>query len=103
MSKYPSSSPDPNGMSQRWKDVLNDAVKSGKIPGIPVSKLVNGVPTYPAAIELQRNESAVCSSYYGACRIEGNVYDAPDGVFGVGFAGAPSEVRFRIVNPDSAT
>lgn len=85
-------------MPQKWKDALNQAVKAGKIPAIPATKLVNGVPTYPAAIELHRNESSVCSSYYGTCRIQGNVYDAPDGVFGVGFAGAPSEVRFSSID-----
>ncbi|KAA1466513.1 glycoside hydrolase/deacetylase [Dentipellis sp. KUC8613] len=82
---YPTGTPDSKAMPQAWKDALNAAVQAGKIPGIAPSK-DNGDdnPTYQG----DPNGPDICSATY-KCRIDGDVWDAPDGVFGASFDDGP--------------
>lgn len=91
---YPAGPPatiDGNAIPAEWAAALNAAVASGTIPDIPVSTaLPNESPTYPG--QTGGNPPAgVCSATYG-CRIDGDIWDAPDGYFGVSFDDGPTDV-----------
>ncbi|TFY80616.1 hypothetical protein EWM64_g3396 [Hericium alpestre] len=82
---FPTNTPDANAMPQAWKDALAAAVKAGKIPNIAPSKdTPNQSPTYNG----DPNGLEICSATY-KCRIDGDVWDAPDGVFGASFDDGP--------------
>ncbi|OCH94080.1 carbohydrate esterase family 4 protein [Obba rivulosa] len=84
---YPPSSPDPDDLPQAWVDALNAAVSAGNIPDIPQSTMgSDGEPAYPGG--LSPTSSQVCSSTY-QCRTPGDIWDAPDGVFGASFDDGP--------------
>jgi chitin deacetylase len=89
---YPASTPDSNAMPQAWKDALNNAVQAGKIPNIapPVQTAANTVPVYASGVN--PNDPSVCSASYG-CRYSGDIYDAPQGVIGIGFDDGPLPVN----------
>lgn len=48
------------------------------------------MPTYPNGLD--PNGAQVCSATY-KCRNPGDVWDAPDGYFGINFDDGPTEVR----------
>ncbi|KAJ7591010.1 carbohydrate esterase family 4 protein [Mycena floridula] len=100
-SAYPVGTPDTSSLPKAWVDALNAAVAAGKIPDIPLSKSTSGsIPTYPSGFDPESRE--VCSSTY-QCRIEGQIWDAPDGCFGASFDDGPlpSTDNFRLFNLDS--
>ncbi|KAJ7215941.1 carbohydrate esterase family 4 protein [Mycena pura] len=84
----PPESPDPNAMPSEWLAALNDAVARKAIPAIPVatSHPDTGIPTYPAGFD--PNGPQVCSATYG-CRIDGDVWDAPNGHVALSFDDGP--------------
>ncbi|KAG5643946.1 hypothetical protein DXG03_009297 [Asterophora parasitica] len=87
---WPQSSPDVNQLPKQWVDALNDAVAAGKIPNIPQSHNTPGTnPIYPPGVN--PNGPEVCSATY-KCRIEGDVWDAPDGTFATAFDDGPTPV-----------
>jgi chitin deacetylase len=91
---YPAGIPDANAMPQAWKDALNNAVQAGKIPNIPPSVITPGaaLPTYG---NLNPTSPNVCSGAY-ACRVPGQIWDAPPGVIGIGFDDGPLPVSFTL-------
>lgn len=88
-SKYPQSSPDVSALPQEWTDALNAAVAAGKIPSYAPSTSTGGNPTY--ADGLDPTGSEVCSGTY-KCRIDGQIWDAPDGTVGISFDDGPVDV-----------
>ena len=74
-------------MPQAWTDALNAAVQAGKIPDLdPSSQSSPGAnPTYDGG---NPNDPSICSATY-QCRIAGQIWDAPDGVLGLGFDDGP--------------
>jgi chitin deacetylase len=78
-------------MPAAWTASLNAAIAAGAIPDIPPSTL-NAAGTTVYAGGLDPNGPAVCSATYG-CRIAGDVWDAPDGVYALGFDDGPLPVR----------
>ncbi|KAI0939158.1 hypothetical protein AcV5_000652 [Taiwanofungus camphoratus] len=84
---YPTSSPDTSKLPQDWVDALNAAISSGKVPDIPQSTMSSsGEPVYPDGLDPAGAE--VCSATY-KCQIDGDVWDAPDGMVGAGFDDGP--------------
>lgn len=66
---------------QRWIDTYNAAKAAGRIPGIPPSVLVNGLPTYPAGT----SPASACSWTLTHCFGKFDVVDAPTGITGLTF------------------
>jgi chitin deacetylase len=91
--EYPDSPPgipvDPDAMPKSWTDFLETAIKEGKIPNIPQTTLINGIPTYPTGVNPISPE--VCSGAL-QCRIKGDHWDAPDGEVAIGFDDGPTAV-----------
>jgi chitin deacetylase len=85
---FPPGVPDNSTLPQAWVDALNDAIAAGQIPDIPTTTL-NGNPYYPNG--LNPTDPSICSSTYG-CRATNDIWDAPDGVIGIGFDDGPSAV-----------
>lgn len=93
--QYPSSTPSTSDLPQEWVNAYNDAVKNGKIPNFPPSTSVNGAsPVYPGDTNAQRNDPSICAWTDRSCQIPGNVYNAPDGVIGIGFDDGPTPVSY---------
>jgi len=76
-------------MPEFWKGFIENAINQGKIPDIPQTTLINGIPTYPAGIDPTSPE--VCSGDL-KCRIEGDFWDAPDGEIAISFDDGPTDV-----------
>jgi hypothetical protein len=87
---YPASTPNSSAMPQAWIDALNIAVQAGKIPNIPVSQQSNpsAGPTYGS---ISPTDPSICSGSYG-CRIDGQIWDAPNGTIGISFDDGPLAV-----------
>ncbi|KAI0068746.1 glycoside hydrolase/deacetylase [Artomyces pyxidatus] len=84
---YPVSTPDSNAMPQAWKDALNAAIAAGLIPAVPpTSGAPDANPTYAAGYDPMSPQ--VCSATY-KCRLPGDIWDAPEGVIGIGFDDGP--------------
>jgi peptidoglycan/xylan/chitin deacetylase (PgdA/CDA1 family) len=75
-------------MPKSWTDFLETAIKEGKIPNIPQTTLINGIPTYPTGVNPISPE--VCSGAL-QCRIKGDHWDAPDGEVAIGFDDGPTD------------
>lgn len=99
--QYPASTPAASSLPQEWVDALNDAVNAGKIPSIPVTTTSNGAsPVYPAGVDQNRDNSTICAATNRVCRIPGDIWDAPDGVMGIGFDDGPTPVSIRFLVSD---
>ena len=85
-------------MPQFWKDFIENAIKDGKIPNIPQTALVNGAPTYPDGTDPTSPE--VCSGD-SQCRIEDDIWDAPDGDIGISFDDGPTLVSVTFFIPST--
>ncbi|KAG7090054.1 hypothetical protein E1B28_011672 [Marasmius oreades] len=107
-SKYPrdGQTPKRNTIPKEWLDALNDAVASGKVPNTPIPTMgSNGSPVYPN--NQDPGSPNICSSTY-QCRSKDDIYDGPDGTFGVGFDDGPlpptsTLVDFLKKNNETAT
>lgn len=77
---------DPSTMPQQWKDYYNNYCE-GNIPDIPKTTLSPSGPTYPTGYD--PTSSQVCSATYKACRMEGDIWDAPYGYMALGFDDGP--------------
>ncbi|KAJ7897435.1 hypothetical protein B0H13DRAFT_2032972 [Mycena leptocephala] len=84
----PPASPDVKALPAEWVAALNDAVARKAIPDIPLSNNASdgGSPTYPSGHD--PNSPEICSSTY-QCRIDGDIWDAPDGHVGISFDDGP--------------
>ncbi|PPQ91816.1 hypothetical protein CVT25_000265 [Psilocybe cyanescens] len=93
---FPQSSPDPNALPAAWVSALNAAVAAGSIPNIPQSTNTPGVnPVYPSGVN--PNGPQVCSATY-KCRIPGDIWDSPNGVFASSFDDGPTPSTPTLVN-----
>ncbi|KAF7433435.1 hypothetical protein PC9H_005387 [Pleurotus ostreatus] len=105
-SAYPRSSPDISQLPQAWTNALSQAVQAGKIPDIPkTTNTPQTNPSYPSGTNPM--DPSVCSSTY-KCRIPGDTWDAPNGVFGTGFDDGPQPAsatlnKFLKANNERAT
>lgn len=89
--KYPDilTVPDPSLLPSAWKDALNEAVSSGKVPHIPRSTLdANGNPSYPSGLDANTIGSWTLSKYLGP----NDISQAPNGVWAIGFDDGPTDV-----------
>jgi peptidoglycan/xylan/chitin deacetylase (PgdA/CDA1 family) len=68
-----------------WKAALDEAVKAGKIPNVPLSTEGG---TYPAGTNPA--DKSVCAAVVKSCRIDGDLWDAPDGVYASSFDDGPT-------------
>lgn len=87
LAAYPPGAADTTKLPQAWVDALNTAVAAGLIPNISqTTQTGTGNPAYPN----NANASApdICSST-DQCRAPGDIWDAPDGVLGIGFDDGP--------------
>jgi len=88
---FPPGDPDTASLPQAWVDALDEAVNADKIPDVPVSTSISGSdPVYPTGYDPM--SPAVCSSTY-RCITPGDLWDAPEGVIGLGFDDGPLPVR----------
>lgn len=88
--KYPTGVPDTAQLPKEWTDALAAAVAAGKIPDIPKTTATDDLgPVYPEGTNAE--DPDVCSAT-AKCRIEGDIWDAPDGVFGLNFDDGPQPV-----------
>ena len=90
---YPSVPPDTSKLPQEWVNALNAAVNAGKIPNIPPSTN-NGGLRYPNGVN--PGDPSVCSASVG-CRAPGDIWDGPDGAFGLSFDDGPSGVSVYVM------
>lgn len=68
-------------------EAFNNAVAAGKIPNIPPSTNPNAaLPVYPDGLDPTSPE--VCSGSY-QCRIPGDIWDGPDGIYASSFDDGP--------------
>ncbi|KAF9491030.1 glycoside hydrolase/deacetylase [Pleurotus eryngii] len=94
-SSFPQSTPDVAQLPQAWTDALRKAVADGKIPNIPPTRApsVDVAPAYPPGVDPM--DPNICSATY-RCRIPGDMWDAPDGVFGTGFDDTPTQPSIKL-------
>ncbi|KAJ7128367.1 hypothetical protein C8R44DRAFT_909448 [Mycena epipterygia] len=102
----PPAIPDVNSLPAEWTAALNDAIARNVIPDIPVAtNIPNENPVYPTGSD--PNSPEICSATYG-CRINGDIWDAPDGYIGIAFDDGPQPasdalLSFLQANNQSAT
>ena len=61
---------------------LTKAVADGKIPNITIPTIPNlNDPDYGGE---NTSSTEICSAYYG-CRVDGDIWDAPNGTLGLSF------------------
>lgn len=75
-----------------WKAALDEAVQAGKIPNVPLSTAGG---TYPSGTNPA--DKNVCSAVVKSCRIDGDLWDAPDGVFASSFDDGPTEATPKLL------
>jgi chitin deacetylase len=86
-------------MPVAWVNALNAAVAAGKIPNIPMSNVTPGKnPVYPNG--LIPTSSEICSGTYG-CKVPGDIWSPPAGVFASAFDDGPTPVSCFNCLPDS--
>ncbi|KAJ6606034.1 carbohydrate esterase family 4 protein [Mycena vulgaris] len=92
----PPASPDVNAMPAEWTAALNDAVARGAIPDIPVATDVTDQnPVYPTGVD--PNSPQICSATY-KCRIDGDIWDAPEGYVGISFDDGPTDASDALLS-----
>jgi chitin deacetylase len=83
-------SPNTNTLPQEWVNALNSAVAAGAIPNIPLSTVTPGSnPVYPNGTD--PTSPGICSGTL-KCRIAGDIWDAPEGIFASSFDDGPTQV-----------
>ncbi|KAF8204977.1 chitin deacetylase [Pholiota molesta] len=93
---YPMGAPNTSTLPAEWVAALNAAIAAGKIPDVPQSKNTPGTnPVYP--IGANPNGPTICSATY-KCRIPGDIWDSPDGIFASSFDDGPSPLTPQLVN-----
>ncbi|PPQ98546.1 hypothetical protein CVT24_004037 [Panaeolus cyanescens] len=94
--RFPRSTPDPNALPQEWLDALAAAEAAGRIPDVPISSgTPNQNPRYPPGVN--PTSPTVCSSTY-KCRIDGDIWDGPDGVFATSFDDGPQPYTPKLLD-----
>ncbi|KAF9266358.1 chitin deacetylase [Marasmius fiardii PR-910] len=95
LSKYPPANgqtPDKGLTPKEWIDALNAADGAGKIPKVDLTTIPKDKDGNPMAPAYPNNQDptgpGICSSTY-QCRGAGDIWDGPDGVFGVSFDDGP--------------
>jgi len=73
-------------MPQEWKDYFSNHCE-GNIPDVPQTTISPSGPKYPR--DYDPTSSQVCSATYKACRMEGDIWDAPGGYMALGFDDGP--------------
>ncbi|KAJ6460830.1 carbohydrate esterase family 4 protein [Mycena vitilis] len=102
----PPASPDVSQLPAAWVAALKAAVDRGAIPDIPLStNTSSGNPVYPDGKD--PNSAEICSATY-QCRIDGDIWDAPDGYVGISFddgpeAGTDNLLKFLKTNNQQVT
>jgi chitin deacetylase len=83
-------------MPQAWKDALNAAVAAGLIPNDAPSHLdgQGGQPTYATGVD-PNSPNSVCSGTY-KCKLPGQIWDSPEGVWGISFDDGPLPVSMMM-------
>jgi chitin deacetylase len=77
---------DPSTMPQEWEDYFSNHCE-GNIPDVPQTTISPSGPKYPRGYD--PTSSQVCSATYKACRMEGDIWDAPGGYMALGFDDGP--------------
>ncbi|VDB90094.1 unnamed protein product [Peniophora sp. CBMAI 1063] len=100
---YPTSTPDSSQMPQEWKDALDAAVKAGTIPDLaPSTNDPAAGPVYPKGVDPM--DPKVCSATY-KCRLDTDLWDAPDGQVGISFDDGPipesSDVLYQFLQENN--
>ncbi|KAF9534326.1 hypothetical protein CPB83DRAFT_781801 [Crepidotus variabilis] len=92
----PTSVPNPAMLPREWVAAYNASVASGDIPNIPRSQSLqpNTNPVYPQGVNPMSPE--ICSATY-KCRIPGDIWDAPNGVFASSFDDGPLPLTPQLV------
>ncbi|KAJ7825494.1 hypothetical protein B0H14DRAFT_3088623 [Mycena olivaceomarginata] len=86
---FPSNGIDTSNLPAAWVAALNDAVARKAIPDVGIPKLgADGNPAYPNGGDGSSPE--ICSGTYG-CRIDGDIWDGPDGYVGISFDDGPAD------------
>ncbi|TFK32917.1 chitin deacetylase [Crucibulum laeve] len=104
--QFPAASPQASDLPKAWTDALAAAIAAGKIPNIPPSTgKPQTNPVYPAGMD--PNGPEICSATY-KCRHADDIWDAPDGYFGISFDDGPQPatselVQFLDQNNETAT
>ncbi|GAA5850808.1 hypothetical protein JCM8547_009094 [Rhodosporidiobolus lusitaniae] len=70
-----------------WVATYNAAKAAGKIPGFAPASLVGGVPAYASGV--RTDEKGVCSWSMAHCFGDDDIYEAPDGMYAIGFDDGP--------------
>ncbi|KAF9006673.1 hypothetical protein BDQ17DRAFT_1389452 [Cyathus striatus] len=93
---FPTMTPDSSALPQEWVDALNAAVSAGTVPDVPPSVPVpSSNPVYPNG--LNPNSPTVCSATY-KCKLPDDIWDIPDGHFGVSFDDGPTDASPKLLN-----
>ncbi|KAG0662253.1 hypothetical protein C6P46_003439 [Rhodotorula mucilaginosa] len=85
-----------------WIASYDAAKNAGKIPEIPHSRLVNGNIVYPAEVHAE----AVCSWTVTGCFGPRDIFNAPDGLYGISFDDGPlkdSPALYRFLQDQNQT
>ncbi|KAF7336166.1 Carbohydrate esterase family 4 protein [Mycena venus] len=92
----PPASPDVKTMPAAWLAALNDAIARKAIPEIPLTTAPSedDNPVYPKGVD--PNSPEICSSTY-QCRIDGQVWDAPDSTLGLSFDDGPEAGSNKLI------
>jgi chitin deacetylase len=77
---------DSSTMPQPWKAYFGNHCE-GDIPDIPRTTASPSGPKYPRNYD--PTSPQVCSATYKSCRMEGDIWDAPDGYMALGFDDGP--------------
>jgi peptidoglycan/xylan/chitin deacetylase (PgdA/CDA1 family) len=83
-------------MPQVWKDALQKALDAGKIPDVPrTTQTGRSAPIYPNG--MKATDPKVCSGAY-KCRQPEDIWEAPEGVFGVAFDDGPQPSTGKLIH-----
>ncbi|KAF8205390.1 hypothetical protein K438DRAFT_1460134, partial [Mycena galopus ATCC 62051] len=93
--QWPTNGVDTQSMPTAWTDALNAAVASKSIPDVPIPTMgSDGNPAYPSGSD--PTSSSICSGTYG-CRVDGDIWDGPDGTLGLSFDDGPADGTANIL------
>ncbi|BGP13273.1 hypothetical protein JCM10213v2_001192 [Rhodosporidiobolus nylandii] len=95
--RYPAPNTRGPAPKQEWIATYEAAKAAGKIPGFaPAFLTAAGAPAYAAGVDT--GENGVCSWTVSHCFGDGDVYDAPDGMYALGFDDGPLPASVELYN-----